>query len=347
MKPASKRAPRLRRTLTTVTAVGLIAAGCLLAPVAVIAAWAHQLSDTGRYVQTVAPLASHPSVQNAVADRLAAAAMAQIDVPALLDRTAKDLPGPLADGTDAIAGPLAERLHDLIHDTATDVVADPRFRTFWTEANQALHSQVTAVLSGRGSTVLTVQRDSIALNLGPLLDQVKQRLTEAGLTAAGALPHTDLRIHLLTTSDLITAQRGYQALHAWWWLPAVVSPVLTAIGIRAATRRGRALTASALGLTTAMLALQAALLAGRSSLLHDRVLDTAADTEIVEALTVFPHTALRGVAVVGVLVAAGSLAASRIGNLRDRRDGDERPKRSNPTNSPDMAHHSPGKFRCP
>ncbi|KAB2348081.1 MMPL family transporter [Actinomadura rudentiformis] len=86
-----------------------------------------------------------------------------------------------------------------------------------------------------------------------------------------------------------------------------------------------ALTASALGLTTAMLALEAALQADRSSLLHAPVLD-AADTEIVKALTVFPHTALRAVAVAGLLVAAGSLAASRIGNLRDRKDGDERPR---------------------
>src|SRR6201995_3011376 len=40
----------------------------LLAPMSVLATWAHdEVGDTDRYVQTVAPLASDPAVQNAIA----------------------------------------------------------------------------------------------------------------------------------------------------------------------------------------------------------------------------------------------------------------------------------------
>ncbi|MCZ9339491.1 hypothetical protein NGM37_17110, partial [Streptomyces sp. TRM76130] len=56
--------PRLRHSLSAV----LIALGCLLAPCGAFAAWAAQtLSDTGRYVDAMAPLAADPRVRDAVA----------------------------------------------------------------------------------------------------------------------------------------------------------------------------------------------------------------------------------------------------------------------------------------
>src|SRR4051794_24083391 len=52
------------------TAAVLIVIGCILAPLAVTAVWANrQVSDTDRYVETVAPLAKDPAVQAAVATK--------------------------------------------------------------------------------------------------------------------------------------------------------------------------------------------------------------------------------------------------------------------------------------
>ena len=61
-KPARRRTwPR-----TTVGYI-LIALAALLAPLAVVSVWARsQVTDTDRYVETVAPLASDPAVQAAV-----------------------------------------------------------------------------------------------------------------------------------------------------------------------------------------------------------------------------------------------------------------------------------------
>ncbi len=45
----------------------LIVAGCVLAPVSVLAVWtANQVSDTSKYVANVAPLIKDPAIQNAL-----------------------------------------------------------------------------------------------------------------------------------------------------------------------------------------------------------------------------------------------------------------------------------------
>src|SRR6478736_101696 len=54
-----------------VVASVLIVLMAVLAPLSVVARWAHDtVSDTDRYVETVAPLASDPAVQDAIIDRI-------------------------------------------------------------------------------------------------------------------------------------------------------------------------------------------------------------------------------------------------------------------------------------
>lgn len=66
--------PRPRQRWRSLVATLLIVIGCILAPLAGVAVWAkNQVTDTDRYVATVAPLASDPAIQNAVADKVTAA----------------------------------------------------------------------------------------------------------------------------------------------------------------------------------------------------------------------------------------------------------------------------------
>lgn len=66
--------PRPRQRWRSLVATLLIVIGCILAPLAGVAVWAKsQVTDTDRYVATVAPLASDPAIQNAVADKVTAA----------------------------------------------------------------------------------------------------------------------------------------------------------------------------------------------------------------------------------------------------------------------------------
>ena len=49
----------------------LIVVGCVLAPLAGVAVWArNQVTNTDRYVTTVAPLARDPAIQAAIAERM-------------------------------------------------------------------------------------------------------------------------------------------------------------------------------------------------------------------------------------------------------------------------------------
>ena len=65
----------------------LIVIGCILAPLSVVAVWAkNQVTDTDRYVTTVAPLARDPAIQTAVADKITAEIFARLDVKAITNQ---------------------------------------------------------------------------------------------------------------------------------------------------------------------------------------------------------------------------------------------------------------------
>jgi hypothetical protein len=70
----------------------LIVLGCFLAPISVLGIrTANQISDTSRYVTTMAPLIQNPAIQNALSDKITNKIVAQINVPALASQTAAQL----------------------------------------------------------------------------------------------------------------------------------------------------------------------------------------------------------------------------------------------------------------
>ncbi|MCT9139788.1 cation:proton antiporter domain-containing protein [Streptomyces violarus] len=87
-KAASVHHRRLRYTATSV----LLLLTFLLAPLAVVAAWVDSaVADTDRYVQTVAPIATEPSVQKTVTDRLTKRVVDNVDVAAFTEAVARTL----------------------------------------------------------------------------------------------------------------------------------------------------------------------------------------------------------------------------------------------------------------
>jgi hypothetical protein len=79
--------PAGRQRWRTILAVLLIVVGCVLAPLAGVAVWArNQVTNTDRYVRTVAPLASDPAIQAAVADQITAQVFAYLDVQSLTNQ---------------------------------------------------------------------------------------------------------------------------------------------------------------------------------------------------------------------------------------------------------------------
>jgi len=73
-----------RERWRTIVAGVLITLACLLAPLSVLAVWSSTtVSDTNRYVETVAPLAKDPDVQAAVTDAVTRQVFTYVDVSAL------------------------------------------------------------------------------------------------------------------------------------------------------------------------------------------------------------------------------------------------------------------------
>ena len=81
-RPTGQREGRER--WRTIVAGVLITLACLLAPLSVLAVWSsNTVSNTDRYVETVAPLANDPDVQAAVTDAVTRQVFTYVDVSAL------------------------------------------------------------------------------------------------------------------------------------------------------------------------------------------------------------------------------------------------------------------------
>ena len=83
-RPGPSKPPRRRTWPRTTVGYVLIALAALLAPLSVVAVWARsQVTDTDRYVETVAPLASDPAVQSAVTTNITNVVFRYLDVQGL------------------------------------------------------------------------------------------------------------------------------------------------------------------------------------------------------------------------------------------------------------------------
>ncbi|MCD0448907.1 hypothetical protein LO762_06845 [Actinocorallia sp. API 0066] len=310
---AALRAPGGR--VRAVVAAVLLTLGCLLAPFAVVAAWTgSQLSDTDRYVATVAPLAERPEIQNAVANRVTAEIVDALDVPALVTGAmdaleGRGLPKALGDRLSGLSGAVESAVTSYVRDRSMEVVESDTFASLWEEAHRAAHTQATAVLSGRGSEVVKARDGTITLDLGPVFDKVKQRLDQSGFDVVDSLPEVRPTLEIYSGPALAKAQRWYQVLNALRWILPALSLILITAGVYTARFHRRALAVAALGVVVAMLLLALGLLAGRAYFLNTvaaRGLNTAAAGALYDTLILFLRSTLRTVAVLALVVALGA-----------------------------------------
>ncbi|MFJ3612552.1 MULTISPECIES: hypothetical protein [Streptomyces] len=284
----------------------LVVIGCVLVPLGLVAAWtADLLGDTDRYVQTVSPLASDPDIQAAVANRVTGAVMEHIDLPTLLEGVAPDQ-RPLAEkALGKLGDSLESAVSSFVHDRAQDVVASPAFETIWTDANRAIHTSLDRALTGDQDGAVKIETDTVTIDLAPVIERVKERLVDSGLTVAGKIPeiHTDFTV--LRSDDIGKAKTGFALLQTMGvWLP-VIAVLLVAGGVLLAVRRRRALVAAALGFAFAAVVLGIALTVFRTVYLNalpSSVSPAAAGT-VYDTLIRFLRTSVRVCAVLGVLVA--------------------------------------------
>ncbi len=180
----------------------LLLLALLLAPLAVVAAWVQDtVSDTDRYVETVAPLASEPPVQEVVINRLTDRVVANVDVKAVTDsltRVLQDAGAPprVMAGAESLEGPLRNAVRTVVDRTVTRVITSDVFQQVWEGANRRSHAAVVNMLTGEREGAVHAEGDTVQLDVGAVVEEVRERLVDAGFDKAAAIPDTDRTITL-------------------------------------------------------------------------------------------------------------------------------------------------------
>ncbi|MBZ6475918.1 hypothetical protein K9U14_21505 [Streptomyces griseocarneus] len=299
---------RLRYAATSV----LLVLAFVLSPLAVVAAWADsQVSDTDRYVQTVAPLAKDPSVQNAVTDRLTTRVVDNVDIKAITDALSNalakaDAPPAIVDKSHLLAGPLKNALTTAVHKVVDKVVTSDQFAQLWNDANRRAHAAVVKTLTGEGTSAVQAKGDAVVLDLGTVVDKVKQQLVAEGYEKASNIPDVDKTITLFRTEKLDDAQAGMRLLEVvGTWLPVTVV-VLAALAVWSAPAHRVTLMTAAIGIGVMMVLLLVALAVARRVYLDSvppATLPPDAAATVYDTFVRFLRAATRTVLVAAVVTA--------------------------------------------
>jgi hypothetical protein len=282
--------------------VGLLILGCGLAALSVVAIWLRvTLLDTDRYVNTVAPIAAQPAVQQAVADKLDTAINQKIDFSSLAQQV-------LPDRADVLGPVIETGVQGFIRTRIDDFTRSQRFQDLWVEANRRAHTRLTELLVGGRSKRLVLDDDTVYLDLSPVVERIKTGLQERGLTriAAAIPPTVDGRIELVQSSALVRAQKGVKLLKAVAILLPILAVLCLAGSIFLSRPRRRGLLHAAIGVALSMLLLVAALGIARSAYLDalgQGALPRDAASDIFDALVTFLRNGLRIVTLVAVALA--------------------------------------------
>ena len=318
-----------RQRWRTIVATLLIVVGCVLAPLSVVAVWSsNQLTNTDRYVETVSPLADEPAIQDAIAGKITAEVFTYIDVEAITTQALEalgnqGLPPQVATQLQALSAPLASGIESFTRSQVDRVVQSDAFADAWVAANRVAHEQLVAALTGTGSGSITVENDTVSVNMAALIQTVKERLVDRGFTLAERIPEVDASFVLFQSQDVARAQRAFNLIDTLGvWLP-IIALLLIAIGVYVAKSHRRALVGAGIGVAVGMVVLALGLTIFRTIYLDaipSDVLPHDAAALLYDTVVRFLRLGLRTVLVLALIVAAAAfLTGPSVTAVRTRR----------------------------
>ncbi|MGB4137261.1 MAG: hypothetical protein WA971_11905 [Microbacterium sp.] len=267
LRAAPTRARR-NPTRSILSAIAIVLA-IVLAPVAVLGTWARaELVDTDRFVATFAPLAEDPQVQAYLSDQVTGAIEENVDVDSLVADLAAGLTGlhlpPRAENAITLLQvPAAQGIRSLIGTAVERIIVSPAFAGVWETALRETHSRAIRIVQGQPGTALTLDGDTLQVDVGTIVAQVKQHLIDDGFGFASSIPEIHRTIPLASSDSFVLVRTIYQvSVVAGYWLPWVVLG-LAAAGIALSRHRIRTLALTMLGLVASFLSLAAGFGIGR------------------------------------------------------------------------------------
>jgi hypothetical protein len=305
--------PRRHLSWRTPLSIVLIVLGCILAPVAVIGSWASlEVSNTDRYVATMEPLIHDPAIQNYLTAQITDQITSRLNVTGVVNQASSQLNSKGLTRISSLLtqfGPqIASAVNGFVYSTVHSVVSSPQFATIWVAVNRTTHQALVKVLSGQGSTSVSVKNGQVVIDLGPFIATAKQDLVAKGFKLASNIPPVHPTFALFQAKDLQQAQTLYRLVTTGRIVLIVLALVFLAAGVWAARHRRRALIGAGLGLAASMLILGIGLNIARGIYLSSvpSTFPSDAAAAAYDALVHFLRQTLRIVLIVGLVVAIGA-----------------------------------------
>jgi hypothetical protein len=234
--PGSAAAHEPRHRARWIASTVLIIVGSLLVPVSVVSLWLDRtVTDSARYVDTVAPLARDPEIQKAVAARLEQALYKNVDIESEVQKV-------LPDRATVLAAPITTGIKTLVGDLIDRAVKSDRFAELWVTANRAAQKQVVSVLTNSSGKKGVVQID-----LTGTAKEVSSRLSGLGVPFFSNLGSEPVTFDVFQSQEVAQVQQAFNLFDKL----ALVLPWLTLFilgaGVLVAPKRRKALVWAATG----------------------------------------------------------------------------------------------------
>lgn len=227
---------------------------CVLAVIAVTGAVAAyyarmELLTTPQFAERTELIAEDEQVRSDISELIAARIEAAIDVDAIAAEAgawlgAEDPPEAVKD----LVASAAESVRGYIQSEVADFVASPAFLDVWNAAVTEAHSSLVSALRGENAGSLSAEGDTLTLDLGRVVEVVKQRMIEADFAFAEDIPAVEADYVLLESEQVPQLQRDTERLEwAADWLPWIALGLLIIAFVLAPRRWVAALVVGALG----------------------------------------------------------------------------------------------------
>jgi len=306
MPSKSHRAPRTRR----ISAWVLVVLASLLLPVSVISVWAiNTLTNTDKYVTTMAPLATNQVIVERLAqkttDELFSSHVVENKVTAALPTRAKSL-----------VQPLVTQLHSYVYQLALKVFESPKFSQLWNGLNRRSHQAVIDVLTGKQSP-LTEKLEvggAIVLNVSPAINNVIEKADAHGIPYFNPLKSIlgsgkSLTVTILSKNQVSEFSGLFNLVVKLKWAIPIIALVLGILAVVLALERRKTLLRWAIGVALMTLLLLGVIALGRNIFLNKAADKSASGQQVAAAvwdiMLRYLKTDLRWTLLIAVLVALG------------------------------------------
>ena len=269
----------------------LIIVASLLAPFAVGALWADRtITETDTFVETLAPLADDPAVQQTVATEVSTALIDAIDAKTRVAEALSKLNGPLAGvrPDSAIAEGIASGINGAIQSGVTSYTQSDRFGDAWMAIATLLQEQFVKLLNrDTANAAVTLEDGQIVLDTKVAVEKVQAQLVERGVPFADKLEVPGREVVLADAPNLQTAATAlgiFLPVANWLWLVVLL---MFLVGILLWRPRSRGVMWTGIGLAIGGGLMYAGLNLGQAQLVDQ------APADFADVLTSVSTTMLR------------------------------------------------------